>query len=106
MCGIVEVSEGVHNLFIDLNFSSRFCCGAHRELKWPRSAEPSPGTIASCLASGEARVRGRRDRPRDRFEEVLEWTHGGLIVEKYRTAPLNLVPDVRSVVVECNRCER
>ena len=56
----------------------------------------SYGTLV--LVSGQARVRGRCDRPRDRFEEVLEWTHGGLIVEQYRTALLNLVPDVRSVV--------
>ena len=53
----------------------------------------------AAVVSGQARVRGRRDRPRDRFEKVLEWTHGGLIVEQYRTALLNLVPDVRSVVV-------
>jgi hypothetical protein len=36
--------------------------------------------------------------PRDRFEKILERTHGGLIVEQYRTALLYLVPNVRLVV--------
>ena len=34
------------------------------------------------------------DGPRDRFEEVLEWAHGGLIVEQYRAALLNLVSNL------------
>jgi len=36
--------------------------------------------------------------PRDRFEEILERTHGGPIVEQNRTALLNLVPDMAMVV--------
>jgi hypothetical protein len=87
----------VHSLI--LTFLHIFLLQCPRELKRATPTEPSPGTVASCLVSGQARVRVRRDRPRDRFEEVLEWTHGGLIVEQYRTALLNLVPDVRSVVV-------
>ena len=35
--------------------------------------------------------------PGGQFKEILERTHGGLIVEQYRTALLNLVPDVRLI---------
>jgi hypothetical protein len=39
----------------------------------------------------------RTDGPCNGFEKVLEWSHGGLIVEQYRTTLLYLVPDMHSI---------